>query len=608
MLSNKSLSNQEDNESVNLSDESFSSSEEETSPQKEETSPYQDFSFLPTSIQQSLKEQGIETPTSVQQAAIGPALLGRDVLVQAQTGSGKTLAFGLPIGLLLEKPSDHGQPRALVLAPTRELANQVEAVFSTTLAGLGLRCLPVIGGASYMRQKKALRDGVDIVVGTPGRIADLIQQSALQLGQVRCFVLDEVDQMLDIGFAEELNIVKDALPEEAQVLFFSATIDKRMAQVTKKMLRDPVHLDLSSKDATPANIEHACILVKHEQRQAALINMLLYHAPKQAMVFCATREECRDVANALEARGFNAAPLSGDLSQDAREDTLRRFHDGVLQYLVATNVAARGIDVQALPLVLNYDVPTDVESYTHRIGRTGRAGEDGHAWTLVTPPTIYRYRSHMKALGLAVKYLDLPTQHDILSHSAQRQLAEMLTFADAPVHRSVRRIADQLLATIAPEDAIELVRGLIQKHLASLHAFDSRDLGLTKEELKEEERNRGRSRRRDDDGRGGRFRRDRDRRSFGPRDRREDGGERRQRPRRSDEAGGPPAPARSERSGDAGAQRPRKDKNEGGFSRPRKEKSEDASFSRPRKENKPKSGPKAVRVRSKQTKRTTKRG
>lgn len=462
---------------------------------------YTDFSFLPASIQRVLQEQGITTPTPVQKAAIGPAMDGRDVLVQAQTGSGKTLAFALPIGLKLGGPSRDGQPRALVLAPTRELANQVEAVFSTTLATLGLRCLSIIGGSSYARQKKTLRDGVDIVVGTPGRIADLIRQNSLQLKQIQCFVLDEVDQMLDIGFAEELNVVKDALPTEIQVLFFSATIDKQMIRVTEKMLRQPVRLDLSAEDATPPNIEHACLLVKNDQRLGALINLLLFHAPKQAMLFCATREECREVASALESRGFNAAPLSGDLSQEAREDTLKRFHSSSLQYLVATNVAARGIDIQALPLVLNFDVPPDLESYTHRIGRTGRAGEDGRAWTLVTPQTFYRYRAHMKALELPLKHLELPSQHEILTNIAQRHLSELMQFAETPAHRNVRRITDKLLESIPPEEALELVRAVLQKHLDSLHVLDSRDLSLSKDDLRESDRGLSRARKPSDQGR-----------------------------------------------------------------------------------------------------------
>ncbi len=465
---------------------------------------YTDFSFLPASILRVLQEQGITTPTPVQKAAIGPAMEGRDVLVQAQTGSGKTLAFALPIGLKLGGPSQDGQPRALVLAPTRELANQVEAVFSTTLATLGLRCLSIIGGSSYARQKKTLRDGVDIVVGTPGRIADLIRQNSLQLKQIQCFVLDEVDQMLDIGFAEELNVVKDALPTEIQVLFFSATIDRQMIRVTEKMLRHPVRLDLSSEDATPPNIEHACLLVKNDQRLGALINLLLFHAPKQAMLFCATREECREVASALESRGFNAAPISGDLSQEAREDTLKRFHSSSLQYLVATNVAARGIDIQALPLVLNFDVPPDLESYTHRIGRTGRAGEDGRAWTLVTPQTFYRYRAHMKALDLPLKHLELPSQHDILASIAQRHLTELMQFAETPVHRNVRRITDKLLESIPPEDALELVRAVLQKHLDSLHVLDSRDLSLSKDDLRESDRGLSRARKPGDQGRNAR--------------------------------------------------------------------------------------------------------
>lgn len=497
----------------------------------------EDFSFLPPAVFKALSEKGITSPTPIQRDAFAPALQRRDILAQSQTGSGKTLAFALPIGLLMGAPSYDGRPRTLVLAPTRELANQVESVFATTLSSLGLRCFSIIGGGSYGLQKRALREGVDIVVGTPGRIVDLIRQGSLRLDQLECFVLDEVDQMLDIGFAEELKAVKEALPEDVQTYFFSATMNRQMEQLAHDFLQDPVSLKLSKKKLSPSSIDHRFIPVKMGQEMPALMNVLLYHNPTQGLIFCATRQECRDVAEALAQRGFNASPISGDLSQDARQSTMDRFRGGELQYLVATNVAARGLDIQALPLVINFDVPYDLESYTHRIGRTGRAGESGHAWTLVSRRNFFRYCSYLKQFGLEPNVLEIPARHEVLGKVIEQELSELTEIVDSSIPRPIRRVAERLISTLEPEEAQRLLLGFLYRKLGAIQAYDARDLMVSPEELRERPRSRNRGRRgrgaprggsrggpRRGRSQGGRSRNDRGGRGGGPRNEGRSGG------------------------------------------------------------------------------------
>ncbi len=507
---------------------------------------YTNFSFLPEELELRLSEQGIETPTPIQQKTIIPAMAGRDIVAQSQTGSGKTLAFAIPVGLRLEGPSEHGFPRALILTPTRELATQVDQVFHKTLGALGLRCMLVIGGGSYHTQKKRLQRGVDIVVGTPGRIVDLIKQDKLRLDAIESYVLDEVDQMLDIGFAEELKAVRSALPEGVQTLFFSATMNKKMEDLAHSLVRKPVSVKIAPEQSSPKTIEHGYIPVKPQMEIPALLNALLFHGPEQALIFCATKEECREVTAALQNRGFNAAALNGDMQQAARNATMEQFRDKSIQYLVATNVAARGLDIQSLPLVINIDVPYDVESYTHRSGRTGRAGEDGRAWTIITPRNFRRYWSFMNELRIKPTRLEVPTHNEILKSVGIRELSNLTEFSDHPAERRIRRVVNQILEDIPQEMAMELLRGYLYQQMTQAQAHHTYHIAVEEGDLTAP---RGRRFPRDDrPGRGGSGRR-RDRRG-GSRDSRgggSSGGERRER-----SSGGGGGGERRERSGGGG--------------------------------------------------------
>ncbi len=435
---------------------------------------FEDFSKLPPNIYESLLSQGIETPTEIQKIAINPALDGQDILAQSQTGSGKTLAFALPVGLKLVGPEPHGLPRTLVLAPTRELAAQVESVFSGLLSSLGLRCLTIIGGDSYAKQKRALKKGVDIVVGTPGRIVDLMQQKNLRLEHVECFVLDEVDQMLDFGFADALAEINNALPDDIQTLFFSATMNKKMQDLARGLLENPIEIQIAPKLTSPKNIEHGYFPVRRGQELNALVNILLHEAPPQAIVFCETRKDCREVSEAIEERGFNVAALNGDLSQEVRMATLDRFRKGSLQYLIATNVAARGIDIQGLAMVINLDVPYDVESYTHRTGRTGRAGDHGKAWSIVTPRNIRRYWFQMRDLKLEPKRLKIPSQFDILAKVTEHEVNKLRKTTESP--RAIRRMIDRVLEEISEEEAHDLLREHLRRKLETTDAFNANEI------------------------------------------------------------------------------------------------------------------------------------
>mgnify|MGYP000035031167 CR=1 FL=1 len=451
------------------------------------------FDILPESLKQCLNSQGIENPTSVQDQTLSPILEGQDVLAQSQTGSGKTLAFTIPVGMNLTGPEGR-TPRVLVLTPTRELATQVESVFFTTLKSFRLRCTVVIGGASYHQQRKVLGRGVDIVVGTPGRIVDLIKQDILKLDGIETFVLDEVDQMLDIGFADELAEIQKALPSDIQTLFFSATLGYRVEKLAKSFLKDPYVVKIANNVHSPQTIEHGYIQVKEGRELQALVNALLHYNPSQAIVFCETKKECMEVSGALSQRGFNVGTLNSDISQDGRQYTMNRFKKGDLQYLVATNVAARGIDVQALPLVINYSMPYDSESYVHRSGRTGRAGEDGRAWTLITPKNFHRYRAKMRELNLRPDIIEIPSRRDILKKVAER---EIVSFSDNESENLTleEKIALDVLEDLPHDEVLSILKGLLSRRLSDIDVFDSARIIADKSDFYRKSRGRNYSRR-----------------------------------------------------------------------------------------------------------------
>ena len=374
-------------------------------------------------VQRALKDVGYETPSAIQAATIPVLLEGRDVVGLAQTGTGKTAAFALPILSRIEP--GQGVPQALVLAPTRELALQVCEAFESYAAHLPeVHLLPVYGGQAYGQQLSALRRGVDIVVGTPGRIMDHLNRGSLDLTQIKYLVLDEADEMLKMGFAEDVETILADTPDEKQVALFSATMPAQIRRISQQYLNDPQEIKIAGKTQTSANIAQRYIVVSFMQKLDALTRVLEVEEFDGMIVFTRTRGDSETVAEKLRARGYSATAINGDIPQNLRERTVQSLKDGKLDILVATDVAARGLDVERISHVVNYDLPVDTESYVHRIGRTGRAGRSGDAISFVTP----RERRLLKAIEKATKQ---PLTQMPLPNVAEVNATRLSRFDDA---------------------------------------------------------------------------------------------------------------------------------------------------------------------------------
>ena len=336
----------------------------------------------------ALTQLGYEEPTPIQREAIPPLLQGRDLIGQAATGTGKTAAFALPLLQRLREGGRRVQPSALVLVPTRELAMQVAEAVHRYGRALGATVLPIYGGQSFGQQLRVLQRGVDVVVATPGRALDHIKRETLKLGGVAVVVLDEADEMLDMGFAEDLEAILAATPSERQTVLFSATMPPRIAAIAKRHLSDPVQIRIArerlSADAVP-RVRQTAYIVARAQKLDALGRVLDMENPEAAIVFCRTRNEVDELTETINAHGYQAEALHGGMSQDQRDRVMKKLRNGTADLLVATDVAARGLDIPQLTHVINYDVPNAPESYVHRIGRIGRAGREGIAITLAEP-------------------------------------------------------------------------------------------------------------------------------------------------------------------------------------------------------------------------------
>ena len=355
---------------------------------------------LPEPLARACESLGFTEPTPIQQQAIGPALQGRDLLAQARTGSGKTLAFGLPLLAKVEPAALRTQ--ALVLCPTRELADQVAKDLRAAARFLpNLKIVTLCGGIPLRPQLASLEVAPDVVVGTPGRILELIAENALSLEQVGTFVLDEADRMLDMGFVEDIRTLAKRLPKTSQTLLFSATFSEDIRAIAATLLRDPLEIAAALDDAP--KIDEWVHVVEGGQRHWAVMQVLADKAPEATLVFCNTRKETAALTEALQREGFAADALHGDLEQREREEVLARFANGSLRVLVATDVAARGIDIAGLPMVLSAEIASDADQHVHRIGRTGRAGETGLAVSIVTPSEAHWRRSIEAARGAHVQ-------------------------------------------------------------------------------------------------------------------------------------------------------------------------------------------------------------
>ncbi len=395
-------------------------------------------------VLRAIKSVGYETPSAIQEATIPVLLSGRDVVGLAQTGTGKTAAFALPILSRIEP--GQGVPQALVLAPTRELALQVCEAFESYAKNQNVHLLPVYGGQAYGQQLSALRRGVDIVVGTPGRIMDHLKRGSLDLTEIKYLVLDEADEMLKMGFAEDVETILADTPDSKQVALFSATMPAQIRRISQQYLNDPQEIKIAGKTQTSANITQRYIVVSYMQKLDALTRVLEVENFDGMIVFTRTRGDSEQVAEKLRARGYSAAAINGDIPQNVRERTVQSLKDGKLDVLVATDVAARGLDVERISHVVNYDLPIDTESYVHRIGRTGRAGRTGDAISFVTP----RERRMLKSIEKATK----------------QPLTQMPLPGVAEVNATrLSRFDDEITAALGETSRIEAFRDIIAHYV-----------------------------------------------------------------------------------------------------------------------------------------------
>jgi ATP-dependent RNA helicase DeaD len=358
-------------------------------------------------------ELGYEEPTPIQDQTIRLMLEGHDVIAQAQTGTGKTAAFALPIIETLDP--ELRVPQALILTPTRELAIQVAEAFQSYSKFHRVSVLPVYGGQPIERQLRALERGVQIVVGTPGRVIDHIERKTLKLGTVRTVVLDEADEMLNMGFIEDIEMILQQTSSERQTALFSATMPKPIAVLARKYMRDARRITVEADHETASHIRQIYYEVGKRDKFEMLARILDYEIPTSAIIFCRTKLEVDSLAQRLMARAHAAETLHGDLNQVQRDRVMNRFRSGQCELLIATDVAARGLDVEAISHVINYDLPQDPESYVHRIGRTARAGRSGCAISLVIPRERYLLQSIQRATSSAIQKMRLPTADDVLT-------------------------------------------------------------------------------------------------------------------------------------------------------------------------------------------------
>ena len=412
---------------------------------------FEDFNLSPELLQ-AVKDMGFEEPSPIQVLAVPFLLTGRDAVGQAQTGTGKTAAFGMPI---LEKLTPARTVQALVLCPTRELAIQVAEELSKLAARKrGVAILPIYGGQAIERQLRALERGVQVVVGTPGRVMDHLQRGTLRLGGATTIVLDEADEMLDMGFREDIEAILERVPAECQRVLFSATMPPAILQLSKRFLREPEMLAIAQKTLTVPAIEQVYYEVRPHQKMDALCRVLDAQGFRKALVFCSTKRSVDEVTAHLQQRGYQSDGLHGDLAQSQRDRVMQRFRGEGLDILIATDVAARGIDVDDVDAVVNYDIPHDAERYVHRIGRTGRAGRVGKAFTFVTLREQHKLRDIIRHTKARIQQERLPSLRDVANIRTSRLLDEVRATLAAGALESCMQMVEDFLGEQFADDVI----------------------------------------------------------------------------------------------------------------------------------------------------------
>ena len=394
-----------------------------------ESSGFKDL-HLSKEMHQAIADMGFEEPTTIQNRSIPYLLDGKDVIGQAQTGTGKTAAFG--IATLERVDPENKKLQAVILCPTRELAIQVsEELKNLSKYKKGVRILPVYGGQPISRQIKALKEGVQIIIGTPGRVMDHLKRRTLKMNDVKIIILDEADEMLDMGFRDDIETVVKKLPEQRQTILFSATMPKAILKLTRRYQNNPELIKLVHREMTVPNVEQFYVEIKQQAKTEGMSRLIDLYNLKLSLVFCNTKRRVDELVESLRARGYLTDGLHGDMQQKQRDRVMSEFRRGKIDILVATDVAARGIDVGATDAVFNYDIPTDDEYYVHRIGRTARAGKAGHAFTFVTGKEMYRIRQIQRFTKTKIKAQKVPSISDVEATRTNMLLDKVKGIIDA---------------------------------------------------------------------------------------------------------------------------------------------------------------------------------
>jgi len=417
---------------------------------------FQEFGLSPL-INRAISEMGFEETTPIQEKTIPLALQGRDVIGQAQTGTGKTAAFGIP---MMERMQSERDPvKGLVVTPTRELAIQVAEELNRIGQFKGIRALPIYGGQDIERQIRALKNRPQIIVGTPGRLMDHMRRRTIRLQQVEFTVLDEADEMLSMGFVEDIENILSEVPADRQTMLFSATMPKPILDLAQRFMKAPEFISIKTKEMTVPQIEQYYIEVQEKQKFDVLCRLLDIHSPDLAIVFGRTKRRVDELFEALSKRGYSAEGIHGDLTQARRDAVMRHFKEGLTEILVATDVAARGLDIGGVTHVYNFDIPQDPESYVHRIGRTGRAGKTGLAVTLVTPREIGHLHLIEQVTKRKILRKPLPTIHEAFAGQQRITMERLLKAMEEDETLRYREMAVELLEE---NDSISLLSAALR--------------------------------------------------------------------------------------------------------------------------------------------------
>lgn len=417
---------------------------------------FYDFGLDPQ-IVRALNEMGFEEATPIQEQTIPAALQGKDLIGQAQTGTGKTAAFGIP---LIERSAvGQQQPQSLVLAPTRELAVQVAEELNKIAQFKGMHALPIYGGQDITRQIKALKKGPNIIVATPGRFMDHMRRKTVRLNAIKMIVLDEADEMLNMGFIDDIKTILQEIPEDRQTLLFSATMPKPIQDIAERFMREPHIVKVKRKELTVPNIEQQYLEVPEKQKFDVLSRLLDIQSPELAIIFGRTKRRVDELSEALNKRGYSAEGIHGDLTQAKRDSVLRKFKEGTIEILVATDVAARGLDISGVTHVYNFDIPQDSESYVHRIGRTGRAGKTGLAVTFVTPRELGHLHAIEKTTNRKLERRPVPTMAEAMEGQQKLAVDKLLGIIEEGNLEAYKSMAEQLLEEV---DSVTLVSAALK--------------------------------------------------------------------------------------------------------------------------------------------------